>query len=148
MSLVTITLWLGIAAIYLGFAGTFGLLIRRLQQRSQPEDRWLALLHGALILLPATVLILGYSAWPILFSFLIVLIGSGIAWLSTTQPDWTPIRWWQPSFGHRYFAASMALAALWALALAWQHFSLASAILAAAALTAGLAALTKTPQNA
>ena len=148
MSLVTITLWLGIAAIYLGFAGTFGLLIRRLQQRSKPEDRWLALLHGALILLPATVLILGYSAWPVLFSFLIVLIGTGIAWLSTIQPDWTPIRWWQPSFGHRYFAASMALAALWALALAWQRFSLAPAILAAAALTAGLAALTKTPQNA
>ena len=148
MSLVTITLWFGIAAIYLGFAGTFGLLIRRLQQRSKPEDRWLAVLHGALILLPATVLVLGFQAWSILFSLLIVLIGFAIAWLTTTQPAWSPIEWWRPKFGHRYFAVSMALAASWALALSWQRVSLAPAILAAAALAAALASISKTPQDA
>jgi hypothetical protein len=147
MFVLQLTLWLGIAAIYLGFAGTFGLLLRRWQRGSQPGDRWLTLLHGILILLPATILVLGFKPWPLLFSLTIILAGGLITYLGTTQPSWTPVRWWQPSFGQRYFAASMAIAALWALAVAWRRISLAPAILAAAALAAALASLTKSPQE-
>lgn len=147
MLLRELTLWLGIAAIYLGFAGAFGLLLRRSKQQGQPTDRWLVWLHGGLILLPATILVLSFSAWPFIFSSVVVLLGALTAYFSFTQPSWTPVRWWQAGFGQRYFAASMALAALWALTLTWQQLSLAPALIAAASLAAGFASLSKAPQG-
>ena len=147
MFLHELTLWLGMAAIYLGFAGVFGSLLRRSQQRHQPSDRWLAWLHGSLILLPATILVLGFRAWPVLYSLSLVFLGAITAYFSAAQPSWTPVQWWHSKFGRRYFAASMALAALWALTLIWQQLSLAPAMLAFASLAAGFASLAKSPQG-
>lgn len=146
MFFLQLTLWLGIAAIYLGFAGTFGLLLRKMERHDRPLHRWLVLLHGGLILLPSTILVLGFDAWPLSLSLTVVLAGAGIVYLGARQPGWTPVQLWHPSFGQRYFAASMALAALWSLALAWQRPALAPAILAAAALAASLALLAKSPR--
>ncbi|MFP3854219.1 MAG: hypothetical protein ACLFWD_08005 [Anaerolineales bacterium] len=147
MIFLQLTLWLGITAIYLGFAGTFGLLLRKVSRRDRPLHHWLAILHGGLILLPSTILVLGFDAWPLALSLMLVLAGAGIAYLGARQPGWTPVQLWNPTFGQRYFAVSMALAALWALAFAWQRPALAPAILAAAALAASLASLTKSPQS-
>lgn len=147
MSVVNLTLWLGTAAIYLAFAAAFGLVLRRLRLQGRGLDRWLAWLHGGLILLPATILVLGYQGWPPLFSLLLVSAGGLISFISAVQPSWTPIQWWRPRFSLRYIAVSMALAAVWAAALAWQRPSLGLALLALAALAAGLASLAKAPQQ-
>lgn len=148
MFLLQTTLWLGIAAIYLGFAGVMGVILRALRRSPSTGLRWLAWLHGGLVLAPATFFILRLEAWPDLVALAVLAAGAAVIWLGATQPNWAPAKLWAGEFAHRYFAAAMALAAAWALLVTWRQPNLGPSILAAAAIGAALAALTKTPRQA
>lgn len=148
MFLLQTTLWLGVAAIYLGFAGVMGVLLRMLQRRQATGLRWLAWLHGGLVMVPATYFILRLEAWPSLVALAVLAAGTTVLWLGATQPSWAPASLWAGQFAHRYFAAAMALAATWSLLVAWRQPNLGPSILAVAAIGASLAALTKTPKQA
>lgn len=148
MSLLQSTLWLGIAALYLGFAGVMGVLLRSARQRNEASARWLAAVHGILVLIPASLFILRPEIWPTPMA--LTVLGGGAATLSlgAFQPDWTPRQLWRPTFGQRYFGVAMALTALWSLLVAWQAPSAGPAILAATSIGAACASLAKAPQGA
>lgn len=147
MLLLQTTLWLGVAAIYLGFAGVMGVLLRALHRQPATGLRWLAWLHGGLVLTPATFFILRLEVWPFTVGLAVLAAGIAALYLGATQPSWAPDALWVGRFAHRYFAAAMALAATWALLVAWRQPNLGPTVLAAAAIGASLAALAKTPRQ-
>lgn len=145
MDLTTISLFAGIAAIYLGFAGVMGVLLHRARHAARSQPWWLATLHGALILLPATVLILRFEAWPVWASLALFIGGVAAVALGAIQPPWMPQALWGLAFGQRYFALAMLLAALWGLSFSLASPALVPAAVGAAALAAALASIRSTP---
>lgn len=148
MFLLQLSLWLGVATLYLGFAGVMGVLIHLAKRTGSATARRLAWMHGGLILLPASLFVLQLRVWPQPVSWAVLAIGAAVLWTAAAQPGWTPESLWRPSFGHRYFASSMVFAALWGLILSWQQPSLMPAVIGASALAASFASLTKSPQAA
>lgn len=146
MSLITLSLSFGIAAIYLGFAGVMGVLLHQVRRSQRQASRRLAALHGVLIMLPATVVILGFNGWPNWFSLGLFAAGLATVILGAVQPSWTPAKVWSLAFGQRYFGAAMLLAALWGLSLAWLTPALVPAAVAAAALAAAFTSITNAPR--
>jgi hypothetical protein len=147
MFLLQLALWLGVATLYLGFAGVMGVLLH-LAQGGSSLARRLAWVHGSLVLLPASVLVLRLRAWPLSVALAVVAAGVLVLWLAAVQPKWTPPTLWRASFGHRYFASAMAISAVWGLVLGWQQPNLIPAVIGALALAAAFASLTKSPQSA
>ncbi len=141
-------LWLGIAALYLGFAGVMGVLLRSAHRQGNRTSWWLAGLHGGLVLAPASLFILRPEIWPPVLALSVFAVGLGIIWLGAAQPDWTPPRFWQATFGQRYFGSAMLVTAAWSLFVAWRQPGLGPAILAATSIGAALASLAKQPQRA
>lgn len=146
MSLITLSLSFGIAAIYLGFAGVMGVLLHEIRGSHSETPRGLAALHGFLIMLPATVVILGFNGWPAWLSLSLFAAGLAAVVLGATQPAWTPTKLWSLAFGQRYFGAAMLLAALWGISLAWLTPALVPAAVGAAALAAAFTSITKAPR--
>ncbi len=146
MSMITIILSFGIAAIYLGFAGVMGVLLHRIRGSHQNTPRGLAALHGILVMLPATVVILAFEGWPSWISLGLFAAGVTTVMLGAIQPSWTPAKLWSLAFGQRYFAAAMLLAALWGISLAWLTPALVPGAVAAAALAAAFTSMTKAPR--
>ena len=142
-------LWLGMVSLHVGFAGVAGVLLRRAHlPLARPLDRAAAFVHTCLLLLPSTVLVLHYPDWAYPARLGLVLFGLLTVWVSASQPAWTPARLWQRSFGHRYFAAVMLLAAIGGLGLASAAASVAAALVGAAASIAGAASLITAPPRA
>jgi hypothetical protein len=141
--LIQLILWLAAAALYLGYAAVLGILIWRARRPgSQAWDRWAALAHALLLFLPASAFIVGQEGASPLLRFSAVLAALAVAALATFQPSWFPHRIWRRTFGHRYFAAAMALAALWGMCLALLYPpALPGAVLGGAAGLAGAASL-------
>ena len=148
---IQIMFWLAISTLYVGFAGVMGILINRtLRFGNSRFDLALAFVHGFLLFLPATVLVLAME--PMALSARLLLIGAAFAlvWLSAAQPSWLPHGLWEAAFGHRYLAGAMWLAALCGilLTLAIVQMSgfptreaLAPMLVAASALLAGAASV-------
>jgi hypothetical protein len=148
MFFLQVSLLLGVATLYLGFAGVMGVLLHLARQAGSVTARRLAWLHGGLILAPASLFILRLQAWPTAMSWALLAAGGVVLWAAATQPRWTPASLWRPSFGHKYFASAMAFAALWGLILSWLQPNLIPAVIGASALAASFASLTKSPQPA
>jgi hypothetical protein len=136
----------GIATLYIGFSGVFGVLIH--QTRREMDRRWnaLAMAFGALVLAPATLVVLGFELLDVGIGLIVVALGGLAAWAAIARPAWLPPATWHAEFGTRYFASVMALAAVWGLALTVQHPSLGAALVGATALAASLTSLTKATQ--
>jgi hypothetical protein len=146
--LLQLTLWLGISALYLGFSGVMGVLLRRIWPiHRQTRYRDLAIVHGLLLFFPTSILILSYPEWSSLGRLALTGTGLTIAALSALQPAWIPKSVWQRAFGHRYFAATMALSALWGFTLSLTTQALVPILVAAAASLAGAASWHTTPRS-
>jgi len=146
--LLNITLWLGVSALYLGFSGVMGVLLRRTWPiHRQTLDRDLAAAHGLLLFLPASILVLSYPEWSLLGRLILMGTGLTVAALSALQPIWIPKVVWQRAFRHRYFAATMALSALWGFSLSLTTQALVPTLVAAAASLAGAASWYTTPRS-
>lgn len=140
--MLPLLLSLGIAALYLGFAGVLGAL---LALAMKPAHRLLyatlAAVHGALLLVPATIFVLGTADWPQWVRIILVLLAGAVAFITATRPSWTPEHVWHPSFKHQYFAGTMILTAAWGLGLGLAHTSAVTVLMGAAASVAGSASL-------
>lgn len=144
-----VCLWLGVAALHMGFAGVTGVLLRRAHLAlARPRDGLLAIAYASLLFLPSTVLVLHFPEWSFPARLALVLAGLAAVWVAACQPAWTPASLWRRSFGHRYFAAVMLLAAIWGIGLGSAAASLAAALLGAAASLAGAASLFTAPRHA
>ena len=92
---------------------------------------------NVLVFLPASAMVLCYSAW----NPLLRLVVAGAGWLggmlSAVQPAWIPSFFWERHFQRGYLALAMASVAVWGLST-WAVFSSGAAMLIGlAALTAG-----------
>jgi hypothetical protein len=149
MLVIRVSLWAGMAALYLGFAGVMGILIRRARLPSaSPFDRSLAAVHAALLFGPASALVVSVPEWPMGLRALILAGGLLTTLLAAAQPRWTPKTLWRRPFGQRYFAAVMALAALWEIGLAISSRTLAPTVMGTAAGVAGTASFLSTLRRA
>jgi hypothetical protein len=138
--LSNVSLWLGVSTIYWGFSGVMGILLRRAwSSRMNPSIRILAIVHCLLLFLPASILILRHSEWHFMGRIFLISAGFAIAALSATQPNQIPAKFWHRTFGHRYFAGTMALTTLWGLSLTFTTHTLAPSIVAVAASLTGAA---------
>lgn len=144
--LLEFLLWLGVAALYAGFAGVMGVLLNRTLIERRPQSRALSIGHAALIFIPASLLMLRMPMWPVWFRLLVLVWGLTIVWLGMTQPTWAPDLVWRSGFGHRYFAGSMLLTASWALCLTWLSPAIPPLMVAAAALGAAVASISSAPR--
>lgn len=132
---------LGIASIYLAFAGGMGLLLRRMRASRTGSDRLVACAYACLLILPGTVLVLSLSNWP-LAGRLLLVSGSVVATaLAAVQPKWAPRLLWQRRFGQRYLALAMVLTLLGEVAWALTAPGLGPSLIGAAAGAAGAASL-------
>jgi hypothetical protein len=149
MQLQQILLLLGVGALYLGYSGVMGVLIRR---ATHPERQFLDIAavsaHAFLLFVPASIVLLGLAELSLLVRILILISGVGVAAMGLIQPHWTPEKLWKRTFGYRYFAIAMALAAIWGLGLAFSNNSLPPAILGAAAGLACAVSLNLSPPDA
>jgi len=132
---------LGAASLYLGFSGVLGLLLRTISHRRSRQ----ALLLGAgyifLLFLPATVFVLFRSGWPPILRLTLLMISAAVILLALIQPVWAPPQVWRPTFGRRYFAAAMALSALWGISLGLSSGTLFPVLVGLSSIAAGAAAL-------
>ena len=148
MFLLKLTLWLGVSALYLGFSGVMGVLLRHTWPiHRQTLYRDLAAAHGLLLFFPTSILVLSYPEWSLLGRLILTGTGLTVAALSALQPVWIPKVVWQRAFGHRYFAATMALSALWGFTLSLTNQALVPTLVAAAASMAGAASWHTTPRS-
>jgi hypothetical protein len=135
-----LSLWLGVSTIYWGFSGVMGIILRRAwSSRMNPSEKIFASVHGLLFFLPASILILRHSEWHFVGRLFLISTGFAIATLSATQPNRIPAWFWNRTFGHRYFASTMAFTALWGLCLTFTTHTLAPSIVAVAASLTGAA---------
>ena len=134
MHLQQILLFLGAGALYVGYSGVMGVLIRR---ATHPERRALDIaavnVHGFFLFLPASIVLLGLVELSLLARIMLIFSGVGVAAMGLIQPHWTPDKLWKRRFGYRYFATAMAFAAIWGIGLAVSSNSLPAAIIGAAA---------------
>ena len=137
MQMQQILLLLGVGTLYIGYAGVLGVLIRRATASPfRPLDGILAFFHGLLLFLPASVLVIRLGELSFVVRWILLIGGLMIVVMAAKQPQWTPQTLWRRSFGRRYFAASMALAAFWSLCMAAAKTNLAPALLGVAAVIA------------
>ncbi len=140
-----LSLWLGVSALYLGFAGVMGVLLRRTWHGS--ILRWqkeLTAGYGLLLFVPASILMAGFPGWTPLGRLLTLALGLNVVGLAVFQPKWLPANVWRRAFGRRYFAGVMALAAFWGVNLSMATEALVPTLVAAAAGFAGVASLHST----
>jgi len=149
MQLQPILLLLGVGALYIGYAGVMGILIRR-ASHAQRRTLYivLAMTHGMLLFLPASIVVLGLVELSLMVRLSLLALGLVVTAIGMLQPHWIPKGFWQRSFGLRYFAISMALAAFWCLGLGFTKQSLAPTILGTAASIACVVSLTLSPPDA
>jgi hypothetical protein len=140
---LSLLMWIGVGILYLGFCGVLGVLLRQAGDSGLKEHWLLAVLHGFLIVVPASILVLGLESTPAFVRGGVLLSGALALWLSAKQPTWIPIHPWQVRFGQRYFSIAMAISSAWALLTVWSQPTLGPALLAGAALAASLSSLTK-----
>ena len=134
MLLKKILLALSVSALYIGYAGVMGVLIRRAaHSQRRTLDILLAAMHGLLLFLPASVVVLGLAELSLVARLALFIVGLSVATIGLIQPQWTPEKLWQRPSGYRYFALAMALTAIWGLGSAVMTPSLAPTILGAAA---------------
>jgi hypothetical protein len=137
---------LGAASLYLGFSAVLGVLLRKAgRQRSKPS-LLLGVGYICLLFLPATVFVLARSGWPPALRLALLLIAASVLALGLLQPVWTPRQLWRPAFGRRYFAAAMALSAMWGFSLGLSAGAVFPMLVGASALAAGAAALFVRPR--
>jgi len=137
---VQLTLWTGIVGLYLAIAGALGAIIRQLFGRGRPGwDRILAAAYTFLLFSAASAFVLAITEWPDWSR--LVLLGGGLfaAWVAAARPIWVPAPLWQPTFGHRYLAGVMALAALWGISQAMTGSPTAPLMITISALAASAA---------
>jgi hypothetical protein len=145
-SILTLSLWLGLLVLYIGFCGVMGMLIRRtVSPPHLGDDRERAAIFGLLIFLPSTIFILNYAEWPVWLRISGLLTGAVILLAALRQPAWLTMNLWQRAFGQRYFAFAMGLTVIWGLALAIVSQTLSPALVSAAATVAGLLSLLTAP---
>jgi hypothetical protein len=97
--------WLVVLAVYIGFAGSWGALIRK-----PARDRaWFALGFGLFVVLPAS-LALPYTIYGKVLAWVIAL---GIASLFILTPAKFPAWLWDSRFILYYFSAMMFLILTW-----------------------------------
>lgn len=134
MQLQQFLLFFGAGALYIGYSGVMGVLIRRAKH---PERRALDIAavsgHGLLLFLPASIVLLGLVELSLLARIMLIFSGVCVVAMGLIQPQWTPEKLWKRAFGYRYFAIAMAFAAIWGLGLALSSNSLPPAIIGAAA---------------
>ena len=145
-SILTLSLWLGLLVLYIGFCGVMGMLIRHtISPPHQGDDRERAAIFGLLIFLPSTIFMLNYADWPVWLRFSSVLTGTGILLAAWRQPSWLSMSLWQRPFGQRYFAFAMGLTVIWGLTLAIVSQTMTPALVSGAATVAGLLSLLTAP---
>lgn len=124
-----------------------GVLIRSV--RSRPEWDWkrvVTIIYAALLFLPASILVLGFQAWPLWIQVGVFIAGMGTAWLGYKQPTRIPKHLWGRAFAHRYFAVAMALAVIWGFSLMLASRAFVPVPVTAAASLAGAASLITAPR--
>ncbi len=75
----------------------------------------LAIAHGLLFFLPASILLLGHQNWSLIGRFGLFSAGIVVMVLSIIQPGRIPKMIWQRAFGQRYFTVALALISLWGI---------------------------------
>jgi hypothetical protein len=146
--LLRLLLWLGVSVQYLGFAGVMGILLRRAWLASKsPWKIELAAAYGLFLFLPASILVIGLPEWSLWNQVSTLVTGLCVVWLGTTQPSWIPKTIWGRTFGQRFFAGSMALAALWGVGLMLSTQTLAPILVTSGASMAGIASLRALPRS-
>jgi hypothetical protein len=136
---------LGAASLYLGFSGVLGLVLRRARRKPSRQALLLGTGYVCLLFLPATDFVLQRSGWSLGVRLGVLLLASAVLALSLLQPVWPPRQVWRPAFGRRYFAAAMALSAIWGFSLGLSSGSLFPILLGASALAAGASSLLVRP---
>jgi len=137
MPLHQITLTLGISSIYIGFSVALGLMLH--DQKPVPQGRHFGPVLGFILLVfvPATAMVLSYTAWILPLRMVVAAAGWVAGILSAFQPAWIPPLVWQRHFQRGYLALAMVVVAVWGLST-WALFSSGAAMLIGlAALTAG-----------
>ncbi len=108
--------WLSSTALYIGFGAVMGILLKRTFSKPNRHPYWeLAIAHGFLFFLPASILLLGHQDWPLVGRFGLFSIGLVVMLLSIIQPGWIPTMIWRRAFGQRYFTVALALITLWGI---------------------------------
>lgn len=132
---------LGAASLYVGFSGVLGVLLRAVGHHRSRPTLLLGMGYVVLLFLPATVFVLFRSGWPPLLRLTLLLVSAAVILLGLLQPVWTPTQVWRPTFGRRYFAAAMALSAMWGLSLGLSSGTLFPVLVGLSSIAAGAAAL-------
>ena len=142
MLISDITLRIGILTLFMVFSGILGFAVHhtRLQRRPRHELA-LAILFALLVYLPATIFISSTILLSPMMRAVYLLIGIGVVYLTSVQPDWLPARIWKGSFSWHFLGISMALASIWSISSAVLFNLLASLLLGIAALLAFVLAI-------
>lgn len=149
MQFQQIFLFLGAGALYIGYSGVMGVLVRRATHPDRRAlDVFMVTAHGILLFFPASIVVFGLTDLSLPARIVLVSIGICVAVMGIIQPHWTPEKLWKRAFGYRYFGIAMALAAIWGLGLAFSNFSLPPAILGAVAGVACAVSLNLSPPDA
>ena len=133
---------LGAASLYLGFSGVLGVLLRYANQHRTVGSWLLGVGYAGLLFLPATAFVIQRSGWPVAIRLGVFLLSMAVAMLAVLQPVWTPRTLWRPKFGRRYFAAAMALSAVWGLSLGISTGAIFPVLVGISAVAAAAASLT------
>jgi hypothetical protein len=131
---------LGAAALYAGFGGVLGSLIRLARRSPSGHERGILIWFALLFFLPATVFVLGNAPWPWWLRILVLAAGVAPAILAATAQRQAGNLFLLP-FARRYFAGAMAITALWSFGVSWSLAAVVPAIVGVSALVAGLASL-------
>lgn len=137
---------LGAATLYLGFSGVLGILVRYASLHRSRLAWLLGIGYLCLLFLPATAFVVQRSGWPWVTRLCVLAFAVVVIALSVIQPGWAPRELWHPVFGRRYFAAAMALSAIWGLSLGLSTGALFPGLVGVSALAAAAAALTHQPK--
>jgi hypothetical protein len=147
LALPQLAFWAGGSLLFLGFSTVLGILIRD-ALGSRALGAWiLAAAFVVFLLLPATIFVLQRSGWPDDLKAIDLIMAAAAALMGIWQPAWTPAGMWHAQFGLRYFALSMAMAAVWGLSLGLADRMVFPALIGVTALAAGIAAVSSTPRT-
>jgi hypothetical protein len=132
-----VSLWLGVVALYLGFAAVQGVLLRP-PSRSPAWVSWAAALaYGLLLFIPSSFFVARFLSWPTSLRIVLLSLALLLVWLGRNPPASWATDLSEARLGRLYFAGSMALVALWASAAALTSPSAAPVLLGAIAVLAG-----------
>ncbi len=147
LALPQLAYWAGASTLYLGFSAVLGIALRRARASRSFGSCLLAAGYGLFLFAPATIFILQRADWPPGLQTADLAIGAIAILTGAWQPACTPSRMWRDQFGRRYFAVTMAFAALWGLSLGLSAWSLSPIVVGVSALAAGAAAVLSTPRS-